>query len=131
MTNRLRPNAAGWLWAGLCAVWALTFIYGETPLDETIWCIWRRFSGLACAGCGLTRSFCAMSTGEPVFAFFLHPAGPFLYVAMVTHIGLAATRWLTGHRDRWQMHPRLLWIFWIMVAVIFGLHLLRTMLSWV
>jgi hypothetical protein len=131
MTNRLRPTAAGWLWLALCSVWALSFFYSGSPLDDTIWCVWRRLTGLNCAGCGLTRSFCAMSAMAFLEAFAHHPVGPFLYAAMVTHIILSALRHLRRDPHHYRIGP--LWVqrFWVAVAIVFGVHLIRTILSWV
>jgi hypothetical protein len=44
----------------------------------------------ACAFCGLTRSFCALSQGNVVGAWRYHTAGPVLYVTF-----LAAGVWST------------------------------------
>jgi hypothetical protein len=39
-------------------------------------CYFRRFSGLPCPGCGLTRSVVAMAQGDWRLALAFHPFGP-------------------------------------------------------
>ena len=74
----------------------VSFVYVHTPLQDMVWCVWRRLFELACPGCGLTRSFCAMSAGEWGAAFEHHMAGPLLYGAMVWCIFAWAIRFVSG-----------------------------------
>jgi len=130
MPNRLKPNGRGWLWLVLCMVWAASFIYSQTPLNDMVFCLFRRVAELNCAGCGLTRSFTAMSRFEPYSALSHHPAGPLLYGAMVAHIGLDFVRWLRASPTFLPL-PRWLTLgFWGFVAIVFAGHLVRTIISW-
>lgn len=54
------------------------------PLPEL--CAWKRFSGVGCPGCGLTRCFISMAHGDVVRAFQFNPAGVPLFVLMVLQI---------------------------------------------
>ena len=64
----------------LSGVFLISFIYH--PADEPAFtvCIFKNLSGLDCPGCGLTRSFCALSQGHLAKAFYFNKLGPFLYV---------------------------------------------------
>jgi hypothetical protein len=51
---------------------------GTVSLPDT--CMSRRFFGVSCPGCGLSRSFVAMGRAEVGTALRLHPLGPCLYL---------------------------------------------------
>ena len=79
-------------WIGLVGVWITSFVYMGTTVSETVFCVFRRITERSCPGCGLTRSFCAMSGFDPGAAFTAHLAGPILYMAMVWVIVTGALR---------------------------------------
>ena len=70
--------------------------------DGATTCLLRRLTGLPCATCGMTRSFCAVGRGAFGEAFRLHPLGPVLFgilaVVFVRSVGIAVVgrRWLDG-----------------------------------
>ena len=130
MPNRLRPTLAGWVWLALASVWFVSFFYTETALNETIWCLWRQATGLNCAGCGLTRAFCALSAGAWSQAVHAHPVGPLLYLAMCHHVITGAIRWVRRDPLSCRLPPRVTSVYWGLVATVFGLHLAQTVLSW-
>jgi hypothetical protein len=47
-----------------------------------IWCPLRRFSGLPCPGCGMTRAFAHLAKGEWSAAIRDHPLAPLLAVEL-------------------------------------------------
>ena len=49
-------------------------------------CVSRAWWGVECPGCGLTRSFVALSSGELVESLRLHRVGWLLYIAVVGKI---------------------------------------------
>lgn len=52
----------------------------------TNWCLFKRFSGLPCPGCGLTRAFWHLAHGDVAGAFFYHPLFwlvPLIFVAVL------------------------------------------------
>ena len=49
------------------------------PVPES--CGVRRWFGMNCPGCGLTRSFVYMGHLQPLQAFRMHPLGPFMFLA--------------------------------------------------
>ncbi len=68
----LRPSEAGGL------EFPIPGIAATLPLPDT--CMSRRIFGVPCPGCGLSRSFVAMSRADVAAALSLHPLGPCLYL---------------------------------------------------
>jgi len=64
----------------LSGVFLISFIYHPADEPRFTVCIFKNLSGLDCPGCGLTRSFCALSQGHLAKAFYFNKLGPFLYV---------------------------------------------------
>jgi hypothetical protein len=64
---------------GAGAVLAVSGCFRPDGLPETVLCGFRRLTGLPCPGCGLTRSFCAISHGEFARAFEFNPFGYVFY----------------------------------------------------
>ena len=82
----------------LLAVIVVSFVYESTPLTQFVFCNFRRLTSLPCPGCGLTRSFVAMSNADLVTAFAVNYSGPLLYVAVLAVLFLGAVRWASGGR---------------------------------
>lgn len=119
-----------WLFLALSGVWGLTFVYESTPLNDTTWCLWRRLTELNCAGCGLTRSFTAMSSGAVLLAGQQHPAGPLLYLGMVVAWAQSGARLRRGHGRALKLPDRLVHIYWGSVVIVFTFNLVRTLFVW-
>ena len=58
---------------GCAAVLGLSFIYSPSHPPTFHVCLFERFTGFPCPGCGLTRAFCALSHGDSVLAWRYHP----------------------------------------------------------
>jgi Protein of unknown function (DUF2752) len=56
----------------------------ELPLPEL--CMTKRIMGLACPGCGLTRSFISLAHGDFPAAWSYNPAGVWLFAIMALQI---------------------------------------------
>ncbi len=56
------------------------------PLPEL--CMLKRYTGLSCPGCGLTRCFISLAHGDPASAWAYNPAGVFLFAIVVLQIPL-------------------------------------------
>jgi Protein of unknown function (DUF2752) len=85
----VRRLRAIWLGVGLSIV-AVALLARHYPLGgqhEIVLCLFRRITGLACPGCGLTRAFVALSRGDFTAAIAFHPLAPVLAVE-------AAIAWL-------------------------------------
>lgn len=62
---------------------AASFLYAPWSHDGPVICPFRWFTGLPCPGCGLTRSFCAMTQGHWGHAWASHILGPVLFLAVL------------------------------------------------
>ena len=119
------------MWLVLVGVWTATFIYPYTPLDGEVLCVWRRITTLNCPGCGLTRSFCAMSQLDLEQAFTLHPVGPLLYLALVWVVLSTGIRHIRSTPDFLQLPAKMVRGYWIIAGVVFAIHLAATVASWI
>lgn len=52
--------------------------------EVPVLCGWRRLTGEACPGCGMTRAFSFMAHGHVVEAFRVNPAGPLVFLLVLT-----------------------------------------------
>jgi len=81
-------------------------------------CLLRHATGLPCATCGMTRSFCAIGRGEFGAAFAYHPLGPVLYAFFVLVMLRSAAVALAGRRVvRWSGRA-FLWMGAVLAAAI-------------
>jgi hypothetical protein len=60
----------------------------QIPLPEL--CTFRRFAGLSCPGCGLTRSFISLAHADFRSAWFYNPAGLLLFPLVAVQIPFRA-----------------------------------------
>jgi len=58
---------------GAGAALLVSFLWAPASFPHVELCLFRRFTGLPCPGCGLTRGFCAISHGRFSLAFALNP----------------------------------------------------------
>jgi len=73
--------------------------FWNQPLPET--CFLRRFTGLACPGCGLTRCFIAIAHGDLPAAWSFNPAGLWLFVIIAAQLPLRSYQlWRINHGRR-------------------------------
>ncbi|WP_425613755.1 DUF2752 domain-containing protein [Anatilimnocola sp. NA78] len=97
-TELLRPDWAlhVWLLVVSAAVMALAATMSIHQVEEVrlpfTWfslpelCYFRRNTGLACPGCGLTRSFIAFGHGQLLAAWHFNPAGVLFFPIVVFQI---------------------------------------------
>ena len=52
---------------------AVIVLIGFAVFSDTSICVFRRFTGLPCPSCGMTRSYLALFSGDIKNAFFMHP----------------------------------------------------------
>ena len=73
--------AAGCLRADASTV---TIPYLNRPLPEL--CMLRRYTGMACPGCGLTRCFISLAHGDWRSAWAFNPAGVWLFAIVAVQV---------------------------------------------
>lgn len=89
----------------------------SAPLPEL--CSWRRYFGVDCPGCGLTRSFICLAHGDVARAWGYNPAGLMLFTGMLFQFpyrGMQLARRARGLADR--PAPTRLWIVWTVLLVV-------------
>ena len=96
--------------------WKLPGIFAIGGEGSTT-CLLRRATGLPCATCGMTRSFCAIGRGELGAAFAQHPLGPVLYAFFALVMLWSAAVAVTGRRLLPQAGRVFLWMAAVLVAV--------------
>lgn len=98
-----------WLAVGLAGLsaWAVAGLLPLAVEGGPVFCLFRRVSGVACPGCGLTRAFGALAGGRLQEAMAFHPLAPLLAVELVGAwlawgVWIGARRRLVGLRlARW------------------------------
>ena len=81
-TDSIRKRAIMRSLAGAGAL-LLSFVWVPSGLSGLRLCWFRRLAELPCPGCGLTRSFCAISHGQFADAWSLNPFGYVFYALAV------------------------------------------------
>jgi len=78
-----------WIAASVAAATlAISFVWTPSALPKLEMCLVRRFTGVPCPGCGLSRAFCAISHGEFDAAWSFNPFGFAFYA-----LALALVAW--------------------------------------
>lgn len=92
----------------LITVWAVVFVasFVYRPEFGLVICPFRRFWGIPCPGCGLTRSFAAFAHGCWADAFRFHLLGPAFYVIGILMFGRAVYELWRGYEVAMVIHHR-------------------------
>lgn len=98
-----RRALALWVAAGLAGALAFAWLRAVAPPspDAVPFCLLRRFLGIPCPGCGMTRALAHLARGEWRSALALHPLSPL--VAFELALGWAAA----GLAMAWRAAGRL------------------------
>ena|ERR1700722_13001881 len=102
--DRMAPFQTKWRiigCLGCLSVVLASFLYVPWVSHGPVFCPFRFFFGMPCPGCGLTRSFCAVSQGEIREAMSFHLFGPFVYAACVCAIPLLSIEIARRRRIDW------------------------------
>src|SRR2546423_14250409 len=75
-----------------------SFVYRPWAQHGPILCPMRALLGVPCPGCGLTRSFCSIASGDLRRAFGYHLFGPFLFAMLLIGVPVLAYQALTRRR---------------------------------
>jgi len=89
-------------------------------------CLFRRFLGIPCPGCGFTRSVLALAHGQFTHSFFFHPAIiPGVLLAIAT---LVLALVLPDNDPRWDRFTRFaLNSFGVVLVLVWSLRLLHVL----
>lgn len=95
-----RLMTTDWFWS-LCIIIGAVIIpapshHASTVLGLPKLCIFRNITGIACPGCGMTRSMIAAGHLHFKDAIEFHPLGP----AVLLLLGIYCLTQLSGHRNR-------------------------------
>jgi uncharacterized membrane protein len=108
-----------WMSMGACGVLLISILMTPESLPRLPLCSFKMMTGRPCPGCGLTRSFCAISHGRLGQAFHFNPFGFFFYAGT---IGLAVWPLLARYFPRlktWMNQTRL--FVWLLPLVFVGM----------
>lgn len=94
---------ADWFWA-LCIVIGAVLIPAPSPNASTVLglpklCIFRNITGIACPGCGMTRSLIASAHLHFTDAIAFHPLGPPVLVLLITYCASRLVFKVNNKRD--------------------------------
>jgi hypothetical protein len=126
-----RPRQRAWMMERcrtiglLLAVFAASFLLpllGGTGLRI---CPFYLVTDLPCPGCGMGRSFCALSWGHVELAFRHHLMGPVLYFGLLVLLALQVGELILGRRLEWPAGIKRL------ATPLYLLLLVVTMAAWV
>lgn len=129
-TLRSRDTALHWIFlATATVVLALSFVLrapggervllpgGELPLPGV--CTFKRYTGLNCPGCGLTRSFISIAHGDLNEAWRYNPAGLLLFPAAVFQVPFRSYQiWRLRRGLPERRWPILNWGLWLLAAAL-------------
>lgn len=88
----------------VCAALVLagSVVFAPDALPRLGLCTFHTLTGLPCPGCGLTRSFCAISHGMFGAAWAYNPFGLVLYAAAVAFVLRPFAFWSWPVYGRWE-----------------------------
>jgi hypothetical protein len=107
------------------AVWVVrTYPPADSPYLPK--CQFHTFTGLHCAGCGLTRSTHSLLNGDLAQAVAWHPLSPVLLPVITVVAVRALVRWAMDTKtDRRSSFPA--WVTWLCFAFVVLFSVLRNL----
>ncbi len=121
----MRRNRAIVLALGMIPVFLLAMVLYQAGPSATWFpgCLFHRFTGLDCPGCGMTRAAHASLHGRFGEAFRFNPVGMVLFSAALLGLGLELIGWVRGNalsvrfrigrRGAWWIFG-ILMVFWVL-----------------
>lgn len=80
----MTTRSVRWFAAAIAAlVLVASVVWAPSAFPKLQLCMFRRYTGLSCPGCGMTRAFCALGHGEWSAAWSFHPFGYPLYALTI------------------------------------------------
>ncbi len=88
---------AGWAMLAMLSLAGAAYAVRETA--GAGWmppCVFRKVTGLECAGCGMTRGTHALLNGRVAEAFAFNPVGMVLFPLFMVAVAIAVIAWVMG-----------------------------------
>lgn len=90
-------------------------------------CTFKRFAGVGCPGCGLTRCFVSLAHGDVRSAWAFNPAGILLFAAAVFQIPYRLAQISRIRRGLPELRWRALdWALWLILFALLAQWVVRT-----
>lgn len=109
------PSFRNTLALAAVAALAVSFVYTPSAMPKLGMCLFRRVTELPCPGCGLTRSFCAISHGDFAGAWAFHPFGFAFYALAVTLVLWPVVALWKPELEPRVLRSRVTWISLVLV----------------
>lgn len=113
-----------WLIGMLSGVFLASFLLPLLGGTDLRICPFYLITGYPCPGCGMGRSFCALSRGDLVQAFRAHMLGPLFYLFLLGVLFQHIVEYLRARRCRWPASLRR----WSRPLSVFAM--VATLLAW-
>lgn len=128
----MRADRALWVTLGVLSLAIAAFALRQSGPSGLPWlppCLFHRWTGLNCAGCGMTRAAHAALNGEIAQAFRFNPVGMILLPLAVFGLALEAAGWVRGKPLPFRLYLGAK-TGWILVGIIVSFWILRNIPAW-
>jgi len=128
----MRSGRAVWLALGVLGLaWAAVLLRERGPggLPFLPGCLFRKWTGLSCPGCGMTRASHAFLNGEIAAAFQFNPLGMVLLPLAMLGIALELIGWVRGKPPAYRLNFGVRGT-WAIVVAVFAYWILRNLPWW-
>lgn len=108
----MHAGRAVWVALGALVVTVLAvFLYRHGPHGFALYpgCLFRKFTGLDCPGCGMTRATYAAMHGRIGEAFRFNPVGMVIFPLAVLGISIELIGWIRGRPRSLQVGAKGAW----------------------
>jgi hypothetical protein len=128
----MRPDRALWVALGVLILACAAFSLHQRGPSGLAWlpdCLFHRFTGLHCPGCGMTRAAHATLHGEIARAFRFNPVGMLLLPLACAGLGIELLGWIRGKPPNFRLSVGAAG-GWVIVWVVIGFWVFRNIPAW-
>jgi hypothetical protein len=90
-------------------------------------CLFRKYTGIECPGCGMTRGTYAILHGEFIEGFLYNPVGMILFPLAMIALGIEVIGWVRGKPLPFRLNPGR-WGATVLAVVIIAWWILRNLI---
>ncbi len=112
---------------GAWVVLAASWIFRPESLPAVPLCAFHRWTGLPCAGCGMTRAFCSLGHADFARAWELHPFS-FAFYPLAIAVALWPLVEIVAPRASSKLDSR--WFFGIWLVLALGIAIFGALRLW-